>query len=229
MTQLALREFHSFDASGERFLYLVPSAGIFQVDEPSGAILDLLAYGPRSPGEIVNELSDRHPMDRLQEGLGELQQIRAIGDAGAPREQVVNDLPPEGFPVTTMVLNVTNKCNLACTYCYEYGEDKIVDTTCSDQPKFMADDTARDGVEFLLKESGPLEVAHLTFFGGETLLNFPVLQDTVAYARRRAEEEGKRIEFSLTTNATLLRPDIIEWLADNEIGVTVSIDGPKEM
>ena len=27
-----------------------------------------------------------------------------------------------------MVLNVTNQCNLSCTYCYEYGEDKIVDT-----------------------------------------------------------------------------------------------------
>ena len=56
-----------------------------------------------------------------------------------------------------------------------------------------------------------------------------MLQDTVAYARRRAAEEGKRIEFSLTTNATLLRPEIIEWLADNQIGVTISIDGPKEV
>ena len=226
---LGLREFHTFEAAGEKFLYLVPSAGIFRIDPASSAVLDLLSYGPHAPGEIVNSLSDRFPADRLQEGLTELQHIRAIGEAGAPAEQVVNDLPPEGFPLTTMVLNVTNKCNLACTYCYEYGEDKIVDTTCTDDPKFMADETARDGVEFLLKESGPIEVAHLTFFGGETLLNFPTLQETVAYARRRAEEEGKRIEFSLTTNATLLRPDIIEWLADNEIGVTVSIDGPQEM
>ncbi|MGD8728880.1 MAG: SPASM domain-containing protein, partial [Gemmatimonadota bacterium] len=80
---------------------------------------------------------------------------------------------------------------------------------------------------FLLAQSKGMEVAHLTFFGGETLLNFPVLQKTVAYARRRAAEEGKRIEFSLTTNATLLQPDVIRWLADNDIGVTISIDGPK--
>ncbi|MDE2663028.1 MAG: quinohemoprotein amine dehydrogenase maturation protein [Gemmatimonadota bacterium] len=227
--QVALREFHAFEAAGERFLYLVPSAGIFRIDAASSAILDLLSYGPRAPGEVVNSLSDRYSAERVHDGLLELRQIRAIGEAGAPVEQVANDLPPDGFPLTTMVLNVTNKCNLACTYCYEYGEDKIVDTTCTDDPKFMGDETARESVEFLLKESGPIEVAHLTFFGGETLLNFPVLQDTVAYARRRAEEEGKRLEFSLTTNATLLRPDIIEWLADNEIGVTVSIDGPKEM
>ena len=43
-----------------------------------------------------------------------------------------------------MVLNVTNKCNLACTYCYEYGEDKIVDTQYGKQPKFMADETAEE-------------------------------------------------------------------------------------
>ncbi len=229
MNQVALREFHAFEAAGEDFLYLVPSAGIFRIDEPSSAILDLLSFGPRTPGEIVNSLSDRFPAERLVGGLAELEQIRAVGEAGAPRAEVVNDLPPEGFPLTTMVLNVTNKCNLACTYCYEYGEDKIVDTTCTDDPKFMAGDTAHEGVDFLLKESGPIEVVQLTFFGGETLLNFPVLQDTVDYGRRRAAEEGKRIEFSLTTNATLLRTDIIKWLADNEIGVTVSIDGPKEM
>src|SRR5206468_6686760 len=67
------------------------------------------------------------------------------------------------------------------------------------------------------------------FFGGETLLNFPVLRSTVAYGRRRAAEVGKSIDFSLTTNATLLRPEIIAFLVDNDIGVTISIDGPREM
>ena len=69
----------------------------------------------------------------------------------------------------------------------------------------------------------------MTFFGGETLLNFPVLKKTVAYARRRAAEAGKEIDFSLTTNATLLQPDIIDFLADNDIGVTISMDGPREL
>jgi uncharacterized protein len=124
-------------------------------------------------------------------------------------------------------MNVTNQCNLACTYCYEYGEDKIVDTEQGRQSKFMSATTARNSVEFLLKESG--SVAHLTFFGGETLLNFPVLKETVAYARRRAAEVGKAIDFSLTTNATLLRSDIIDFLAENGIAVTVSMDGPREL
>ena len=64
-------------------------------------------------------------------------------------------LPMMPFPLTTMVLNVTNQCNLACTYCYEYGEDKIVDTEHGKQSKFMSEETARQSVEFLLKESRP--------------------------------------------------------------------------
>ena len=57
----------------------------------------------------------------------------------------------------------------------------------------------------MLKESGDNKVAHLTFFGGETLLNFPVLKKTIAYARQRGAEVGKDVDFSLTTNATLLQ------------------------
>ena len=100
-----------------------------------------------------------------------------------------------------MVLNVTNQCNLSCTYCYEYGEDKIVDTENGKQPKFMSEETARQSVDFMLKESGDNKVAHVTFFGGETLLNFPVLKKTIAYARQRGAELGKEVDFSLTTNA----------------------------
>jgi uncharacterized protein len=131
-------------------------------------------------------------------------------------------------PLQTLVVNVTNQCNLSCTYCYEYGEDKIVrPDKFNGQPKFMTEQTARESVEFLLRESGP--TAHMTFFGGETLMNFNVVRSTVAYARQRAAEVGKLIDFSLTTNATLLRPEIIEFLADERIGVTISIDGPQDL
>lgn len=229
MNTLGLREFHPFEAAGEHFLYMVPSAGVFHVDKPSWEVLRALDEGPMSVEELTESLTDRFEAGEVANAVEELQDIRAIGDVRLRPTKSLPVIPPDNFPLTTMVLNVTNKCNLACTYCYEYGEDKIVDTKYGDAPKFMSEQTAEESVEFLLAESRGQEVAHLTFFGGETLLNFPVLQQTVAYARRRAAEEGKRIEFSLTTNATLLRPEIIEWLADNQIGVTISIDGPKEV
>lgn len=229
MRNLALAEFHPFEAAGRRFVYLVPSAGVFALDEQAAAVIDALGSGPREEHDLVDGLRDRFPAEEIALTIDELVRIRAVGERQAPKAPAPRIIPLMPFPLTTMVLNVTNQCNLSCTYCYEYGEDKIVDTANGRQPKFMSEETARQSVEFMLRESGSQRVAHLTFFGGETLMNFPVLQKTIAYARRRAIELGKDVDFSLTTNATLLRPDIIEFLAENEVGVTISIDGPKSV
>ena len=83
--------------------------------------------------------------------------------------------------------------------------------------------------DYLVETSQARRKIHLTFFGGETLMNFPVIRKVISYARERAQLAGKTIDFSLTTNGTLLRPDIIEYLAENEVGVTISLDGPREM
>ena len=58
-------------------------------------------------------------------------------------------------------------------------------------------------------------------------MNFPLLKQVVSYTRTRAAEQRRKIDFSLTTNATLLTPAIIEFLSENRIGVTVSMDGPE--
>jgi len=42
---LAQREFHPFEAGGETFLYLVPSAAVFHLDETSLAVLTILVEG----------------------------------------------------------------------------------------------------------------------------------------------------------------------------------------
>jgi uncharacterized protein len=143
-----------------------------------------------------------------------------------PVEAPVASPPRKRIPLTTLVMNVTSKCNLACTYCYEYGEDKIVEA--SRKPRFMNEETARQSVDFMFAESGESPMVHLTFFGGETLLNFKVLKSALAYAKERAVTLGKTVDTSLTTNATLLREEIIDWIVENDVGVTVSMDGGRE-
>ena len=225
MSVWTAREHHRFEAAGQPFVYLVPSAGIFALDKDSDAVLRTVRERPRSREELESAV----PGVDLDAALAELIRVQAIGEAAAPVAPTPKVIPLAPFPLTTMVLNVTNQCNLACTYCYEHGEDKIVDTENGRQPKFMSEEVARQSVDFMLKESGANKVAHVTFFGGETLLNFPVLRKTVAYARQRAAEVGKDVDFSMTTNATLLKPEIIEFLAEERIGVTISIDGPQEL
>ncbi|PYR25698.1 MAG: quinohemoprotein amine dehydrogenase maturation protein [Acidobacteria bacterium] len=224
MTAWIAREHHRFEAAGKPFVYLVPSAAIFALDDAADAVLRAVSAKPHTREELIAVLGDR-----VGPTLEELVRVRAVGELSAPDAPQPKVIPLAPFPLTTMVLNVTNQCNLSCEYCYEYGEDKIVDTENGKQPKFMSEETARQSVDFMLKESGSHRMAHVTFFGGETLLNFPVLKKTIAYARQRAAEIGKEVDFSLTTNATLLKPEIIEFLAANQVGVTISIDGPKEV
>src|SRR5580658_2008436 len=229
MSQLSLREFHSFQSAGRDFVYLVPSAAVFELDDSSAAVLNRLRERNMSREDLARQLSSLFPASEVEETISELLRVRAIGEIGVPEKKSPKVMPPENFPLTTMVLNVTNQCNLSCTYCYEYGEDKIVDTENGKKPKFMSEETARESVDFMLREAGENKIAHLTFFGGETLMNFPVLKAATSYARQRAAETGKQVDFSLTTNATLLREEIIEFLAENRVGVTISVDGPREM
>ena len=51
--------------------------------------------------------------------------------------------------------------------------------------------------------------------------------EVVEFAEKRFAEIGKRVDFSLTTNATLLDEKTIAWLGAHRFGIAVSIDGPK--
>jgi len=219
-------EFHAFESGFQNYLYLVPSAAIFALEDLSSAVLDLLKQRELTREEIIGELVTRgYSHSNIEETLDELHQAHAIalGDGFVePRLET----PQQPFPLQTIVMNVTNQCNLSCSYCYEYGEDRIA--TPEGKTKFMSEETARSTVDFLLNQSPGRRMVHLTFFGGETLLNFPVVKSTIGYARDKAAEMGKYIDFSMTTNATMLTSEIISFLAENNVGVTVSIDGPKE-
>ena len=219
-------EFHGFKGGGVDYLYLVPSAAIFALDDRAKAIIDLLEKRHLSAEEIVGALSSLgHPAREVEETLYELHQAHAV-ELGKGFEQPPLQLPDQSFPLQTVVLNVTNQCNLSCSYCYEYGEDRIA--AQDGKTKFMDEQTAYQTVDFLLDQSPGRRLVNLTFFGGETLLNFKVVKATIEYARKRAAEAGKYVDFSMTTNATMLTSEIINFLADNNIGITVSIDGPKE-
>ena len=54
--QLGVGEFHAFEASGQRFAYLVPSAAVFAFDDCSSAVVDLLKSKTSAPDEILAAL-----------------------------------------------------------------------------------------------------------------------------------------------------------------------------
>ncbi len=221
-----LGEFHPFTGGGHEYLYLVPSGAIFALDEMTSAIIKRLGEGERGKDELLADLTAQdYTAPDIEEAIEELYQSHAIATGNGFNDSA--EKLPMPFPLQTLVLNVTNQCNLSCKYCYEFGEDRVA--TPEGKPKFMSEETARAAVDYLLDQSPGRRAVHLTFFGGETLMNFKVVRSSIEYARERAHEVGKYVDFSLTTNATLLTPEVIAYLAENQVGVTISIDGPKEM
>lgn len=226
MSVYRLGEFHPFSGGGQRYLYLVPSGAIFALDDLSSALLAKLQQGERAQAELQADLTaEGFAAAEIEETIEELYQSHAITNGNGFYEEVQK--APMPFPLQTLVLNVTNQCNLSCKYCYEFGEDRLA--TPEGKTKFMDEATAFAAVDFLLANSPGRRAVHLTFFGGETLMNFKIVRATIDYARQQAHEAGKYIDFSLTTNATLLTEPVIEYLAENHVGVTISIDGTKEM
>src|SRR5579864_1629556 len=223
MSEFRAGEFHAFEAGGKRYLYLVPSGAIFELGTAAAAVVDRLNGGTVTREELVASLG-AIPAADVEEAIDDLWQAHAISngsDFDEPPQKA-----PMPFPLQTLVLNVTNQCNLSCKYCYEFGEDRVA--TPEGKTKFMPLETARASVDYLIEQSPGRRSIHLTFFGGETLMNFPAVRATIEYAREKAHAAGKYVDFSLTTNATLLTPAIIEYLSENNVGVTVSLDGNRE-
>ncbi|HUO29604.1 MAG TPA: quinohemoprotein amine dehydrogenase maturation protein [Bryobacteraceae bacterium] len=221
-----LGEFHRFAVAGAHFLYLVPAGAIFAVDAAVGKLMNCLTGGERAHDQLVGELAaGGMSIGEAEELIAELVQTSVIIGRDWKPDQA--QPLPGVFPIQTLVMNLTNQCNLSCQYCYEFGADKLA--TPEGKKKFMDLETAKVSVDFLLAQSEGRRSVHITFFGGETLMNFPLLKQVVTYANQKAEEQSRHIDFSLTTNATLLTPAIIEFLSENRVGVTVSMDGPKEM
>ena len=67
------------------------------------------------------------------------------------------------------------------------------------------------------------------FFGGEPLLNWDVVKQTVAYGRELEKKFNKHFRFTLTTNGVNITDDVIDF-ADKEMdNVVLSLDGRKEV
>jgi uncharacterized protein len=86
---------------------------------------------------------------------------------------------------------------------------------------------AARSVDLLLSQAASRESVSVVFFGGEPLTNMPLIRQVVDYAQARAQEHGKTVDFSLTTNATLLTEELVSYFDAHRFGLSISIDGPK--
>jgi uncharacterized protein len=220
--QLIEHNLHEVAVGGRRLLFHIPTSALFELDTVGEAVIDTLREkGIIEGAELAAGLAPRFKSVQIDETLKEFRQLNIV--EGGPH--IAPTLPTEitGNGLTTLVLNVNTGCNLSCTYCYKE------DLTTPAEGDLMDLETARRSVDLLIAQASAGDRVNLVFFGGEPLTNMALIRDAVAYAEGQAAKAGVIVDFSLTTNGTLLSDQIIEYLDAHRFGITVSMDGPKAL
>ncbi|MCP4686485.1 MAG: radical SAM protein, partial [Desulfobacterales bacterium] len=203
------------------YLFLAAENALFEMDGETMAMLNTLAPWTRSRGRTREEMLSRlrgPGADRAEE-FERLLRTRVIVPSDNGAREKTAAAPRGPIPLKTLVLHVTGACNLGCRYCYYRGGEQ------PGRGASMTPGVAERAVDFLLERSGPLDAATLVFFGGEPLLNFQLITRVVDYATRAASDRGKTIDFAITSNGTLFTEEVVAFLHENNVGVTVSMDG----
>ncbi len=121
------------------------------------------------------------------------------------------------------VFMLAQYCNMKCKYCYG-GEGQF------GASGFMTREMAKSFLHLFLELSGSETIQRIKFLGGEPLLNFEVMKYVVEqWEELQKSYPKKEIQFSFTTNGTLFTPEIITFIKEKKIGVTISLDGSAEI
>lgn len=126
--------------------------------------------------------------------------------------------------VSSMVLQVTQNCNLKCEYCPYVVGDKGNRTHSS---KRMSPELIEQSLAMLNEKSVDCDEVSISFYGGEPLIEYESIVRTVILAKTMLHK--KSISYSMTTNGTLLTEDMIRFFKEHNFSLTFSLDGPKEL
>lgn len=114
--------------------------------------------------------------------------------------------------------HLTHHCNLRCSYCYT-GEKR---------PLAMTYETIDQSIIFIKKELEKLKTnqLHITFFGGEPLLE----KEKIFYIIDKfGQQKELEVSFRMSTNGTLLSENLMQRLYSNGVFISLSIDGHPEI
>lgn len=190
------------DTSSDRYVVLRRTRQAFVASEELYARLESGALDPSGP--IIREA-----------GI-EAERLAGIGFLGGAR-------PAPARPSSLILcLHLVHGCNLACRYC------NVGHGTYGDPFTRMTPEVAKASLDLFdrMTEQTPGVPPMLMLYGGEPLLNWPVL-DLAAHLFR-ARHASPPEDVWMVSNATLLTADRARVLRELDVLVIVSLDGPPE-
>ena len=201
---------HVFHYKDKHYIFDTGSSSLHECDEKAALLLreklgeqvDTSSVSERERAEYEQDFAELE-----REGLLFKEEERAV--------------PVKSDEVKALCLHICHDCNLRCRYCF------ADEGAYHAKREFMSLETAKRAIDFLIEKSGSRRILETDFFGGEPLMNFEVVKQTVYYAKEQAAKRGKKFLFTLTTNGLLLKDDVAEFLNREMENVVLSLDGRK--
>lgn len=135
----------------------------------------------------------------------------------------------------TVTFQVTDGCNLCCTYCYQINKGKrVMDFEVAKQFfDLLIEDSYKEDTYVSLKSTPALVVE---FIGGEPLLEIDLIDQITTYVRCKLIQENhpwaNKIMFSMISNGVeYFNPKVQEYLKKNQgcISFGISLDGCRDL
>lgn len=220
---------HRFRTRRQEYVYDVNTCRIIRV---SRVVWDILEdFGCLDHERIVAKHTPRHSPDQIASAMkkiAKVQEEQGLFLAVRPKQV----LPPSRKSVDKqladyreqLILNVTEECCFRCNYCVfggSYPQHR------RHSARRMTWEVARAAIDDFLAHSRLAKDRVISFYGGEPLLNLPLIQRCVSYARDRWAD--LKVQFGLTTNGFLLAGPAASFLAAEAFLIVVSLDGPAEI
>ena len=175
---------------------------------------------------LTDQISDR---DEESEIINYVEELKERGFLKSNHSQVSEHPATEYYnsfvnnDLGQLTLQVTQKCNLDCSYCIysgNYNNRQHAD-------KWMTFEIAKKAIDYYVAHSSDEKEVSLGFYGGEPLLAFDFIKECVAYAEE--EFDGRKVLYSFTTNGTLLTDEKFDFLVRYGFTILISLDGPEHV
>lgn len=214
---------HKFIQDGDYYLIDVNSGSVHVIDE---LIYNMVGEDKLIDREtVINNLKDKWSKEEIEEAYDELLDLvkeEILYSKDLYEEVAMAGDDSESY-IKALCLNVVHDCNLRCKYCFaDEGEYK----GCR---KPMSAEIGKKAIDYVLENSGSIKNIEIDLFGGEPLMVFDTIKEIVDYAKEKDKLYNKNIRFTMTTNATLLNDEIIDYIDKNIGNIILSIDGRKEV
>ena len=214
---------HKFIQDGDYYLIDVNSGSVHIIDE---LIYNMIGEDSLLDKElVVSNLKDKWSKEEIEEAYDEL--LDLVKEEILYSKDLYEEIAMAGDDsesyIKALCLNVVHDCNLRCKYCFaDEGEYK----GCR---KPMSAEVGKKAIDYVLENSGSIKNIEVDLFGGEPLMVFDTIKEIVDYAKEKDKLYNKNIRFTMTTNATLLSDEIVDYIDKNMGNIILSIDGRKEV